>query len=106
MDRDAEVKKQIHAAIHGINVLGGVSGEKIDLKDPRYAFTLWSVAVAGEGPIFWGRGDTVNNALALAREHVHVKSLVILSAVSQNGLTWVPDEDRVRQGPVPPGSGL
>jgi hypothetical protein len=43
--------------------------------------------------------------MALGREHVDLKGLIILSADPKHGLTKLADTDRIARGPQHPGSG-
>ena len=97
MGKESELRKAILAA---------ASVSKVDLTAPANAFTLWSAQSPG-GVGFCGGRAGLNEAMALAREHVNVKALVILSADPKHGLTMVPDDDRVKPPPKAyPGSGL
>ena len=100
MDRDADVRKEILAA---------ASAMKIRLDDPANAFTLWCCAktLVGHIFVFCGGRTSLQDAMALGREFVQLKTLVILSANPKHGLTWIPDDDRARSTPAEhPGSGF
>lgn len=98
----AAVKKRILEAVSASNALE--PAHRIDLTDPESAFTLWTVA--GADPVLCGRRRSLNDALALARQHRHLKSLVILSADQKHDLFVVDDADRISLPPQHPGSGF
>ena len=85
-------------------ILAAASAMKINLANPENAFTLWSESP--NGPIHCGGRSTLDEAIGLARQHVQMKNLVILSANPKHGLMRVADEDRIKSPKGAPGSGL
>ena len=75
----------------------------LNLDDQANSFTVWSDDP--NGPIFCGAKETLNAAFVLAREHVGVKNLVIMSANPRHGLRRVTDDDRVNIPPLSASSG-
>ena len=85
-------------------IMASASVNKIDLTDPNNAFTVRTATPGGE--MYCGGRATLQDALTLARQHVHLKNLVILPADAKHGLVPVADEDRDQaRTPAPPGSG-
>lgn len=103
---DAELRKAILAAVSALDAIEPHKHNKIDPTDPENAFTVWAVGDF-RGPVFCGGRDSLQNALALAREHVNAKNLLIFSADPKHGLFRVPDDDRAKpQSQAHPGSGF
>jgi len=91
---DSELRKKI---------LDSASVNKLDLAVSSNQFTVWSVGEDGR-PVFCAGRSSLNDAIAVAREHLNLKGLVILSADPKHGLTKLEDSDRVSKGPQHPGS--
>ena len=92
---DSELRKEI---------LASASVHKVDLTALSNQFTVWCTVSPG-GPMFCGGRNSLNDAMALGREHVDLKGLIILSADPKHGLTKLADTDRIARGPQHPGSG-
>jgi hypothetical protein len=84
-------------------ILASVSVNKIDLRNPNNAFTIWTATPGGE--TFCGGRATLQDARALARQYVHVKNLVMLPADPTKDLVPIADSDRDQGTPRPPSSG-
>jgi hypothetical protein len=66
---------------------------RIHLTDPDHALTFWATG-GPAGPVFCGGRQSLDDVLALARQHLHLKSLVIFSENPDHDLYIVPDDDR------------
>jgi len=73
-------------------ILASVSVNKIDLRNPNNAFTIWTATPGGE--TFCGGRATLQDARALARQYVHVKNLIMLPADPTKDLVPIADSER------------
>ncbi len=76
-------------------ITGASAATNVDLSDPLNAFTVWSESPGGSVQHL-GSKSALNDAIALGREHVNIKNIVILSANPKHGLTRLADDDRVK----------
>jgi hypothetical protein len=76
----------------------------MDLDNPGNAFTVWSEGP--NGPVNCGGSTTLQGAIRISQQHIHLKNIVILSANPKHGLTRLADHDRINSDiQPPPGSG-
>jgi hypothetical protein len=79
-------------------LLSEMAALMLEIDDPQNAFTVWTKT--GSSLMHLGGGPNFNDAMVVARKHSLMKDVIILSIdpkYGSNGLTPIPDDERVEQ---------